>query len=177
MRGRSGPSNLFFDNLENWPGNFVVAQAGERRDGSTAHHMGRMRIQGCNFLYANDFPGAVADSTVRMAASVTLPANAFLHFAHAYGFEFRNFDGGVVEYSINTGTTWVDAGPLIDANGYTGTLDHRLRQSAGRPGGVRQRQPRLHLEPGQSVVARGTERPLPLADGARHLRLQLGMVA
>ena len=126
------PSNVFFDDLENGPNNFtVVAQAGTQRwfygspSGPYAH-------SGVNFLYADDLPAAVADSTLRTFA-VAIPANAFLHFAHAYGFEFGNFDGGVLEYSVNNGVTWSDAGPLIDTNGYNGTL----ATGAGNPLGGR----------------------------------------
>src|SRR6185369_5142857 len=55
----------------------------------------------------------------------TIPANTFLHFAHAYDFETyapNYYDGGVLEYSTNNGASWVDAGSLIDTNGYNGTI-------------------------------------------------------
>src|SRR5258707_13199724 len=55
------------------------------------------------------------------------PANAYLWFAQAYDFEHyaanvdpNYYDGGVLEYSKNGGTTWVDAGTLMDYNGYKG---------------------------------------------------------
>ena len=64
----------------------------------------------------------VGDGTAALATSVVVPPNAFLHFAHGFSFQAPNFDGGVVEYSTNGGTTWVDAGTLFDANGYTGAL-------------------------------------------------------
>src|SRR5678816_2580529 len=60
-----------------------------------------------------------------------VPGNSYLRFAQAYGFEsglnfedlnFYDYDGGVLEYSTNNGSSWVDAGSLIDFNGYTGTL-------------------------------------------------------
>ena len=60
-----------------------------------------------------------------MATPVALPAGAWLRFNHAYGFEDdagSAYDGGIVEYSINNGTTWVDAGSLITDNGYNGTI-------------------------------------------------------
>lgn len=75
----------------------------------------------------NDFnkPGAPADYAIAMTHDVTVPANAFFHFRHAYDFEtfgFTTFDGGVVEYSTDSGATWHDAGALFDENGYSGTL-------------------------------------------------------
>jgi bacillolysin len=65
-----------------------------------------------------------------------LVPNAFLHFRHAYGFEGVNtaFDGGVVEYSTNGGTTWTDAGSLITINGYNKTIS----SSFGNPLGGQQ---------------------------------------
>ncbi len=58
---------------------------------------------------------------LRMNSSVTLPANAYLHFYHAYQFEDEpghTWDGGLLEY--DTGSGWIDAGSLIDYNGYNG---------------------------------------------------------
>lgn len=67
------------------------------------------------------------DSAAEMTQDYLIPKNAFMHFRHSYGFEDAGlsapfYDGGVVEYSINGGTTWVDAGNLMDLNGYDGTL-------------------------------------------------------
>jgi hypothetical protein len=81
-------------------------------------------------LYADDYPDVVTDANARLKPFV-VPGNAYLRFAHAYDFEsgynpndptFYDFDGGVLEYTTNNGLTWVDAGSLIDFNGYTGTL-------------------------------------------------------
>jgi bacillolysin len=68
-----------------------------------------------------------ADSVAAMNAGVTIPPAAFLHFKQAFDFEFsydgRGYDGGVLEYSTDEGTTWNDAGPLFDdGQNYTGTL-------------------------------------------------------
>ena len=84
---------------------------------------------GIHSLYADDYPDVVTDASARLKSFV-VPSNAYLHFAQAYGFESfsladlfsYNFDGGVLEYSLNNGSTWIDAGSLIDVNGYTGTL-------------------------------------------------------
>ena len=72
--------------------------------------------------------GATADRSVVMSAAVDLPpeSHPVLHFRHAYGFESSsgsNWDGGVVEYSTTgLGGPWLDLGPMIEANGYDGTL-------------------------------------------------------
>jgi bacillolysin len=67
------------------------------------------------------------DSALAMSSDVTLPADAFLHFRHSHGFEDAGaatfWDGGVIEYSTNGGSTWNDAGGLIDAgDAYGGTI-------------------------------------------------------
>ncbi len=61
---------------------------------------------------------------------MAIPANAYLHFNHSFGFEddgLGAYDGGVVEYSTGgAGGPWTDAGSLFagpgGANGYTGTI-------------------------------------------------------
>ncbi len=77
-----------------------------------------------------------SDHRLAMNGSVAIPANARMAFDHAFEFEHTGtsafFDGGVVEYSTNGGTTWNDAGSLIDAGqAYNGTLD------SGNPLGAR----------------------------------------
>jgi hypothetical protein len=85
---------------------------------------------GLHSLYADDYPAAVTDATARLT-SFAVPSNAYLHFAQAYDFEsghltgnptLYNFDGGVLEYTINGGATWLDAGSLMDFNGYRGAI-------------------------------------------------------
>lgn len=127
------PVNLFFDDHEvegsNWiPGGLV----GGNRWTYRAPYV--WAYSGTGFRYADDYPGEVSDSYFQMATSVPLPANARLWFAHAYGFENPNFDGGVLEYSVNNGTTWNDAGSLFDFNGYPGTIN----SGSGNPLGGRQ---------------------------------------
>ncbi|MCX7626409.1 MAG: M4 family metallopeptidase, partial [Candidatus Sumerlaeaceae bacterium] len=66
-----------------------------------------------------------SDSWIQMTENVAIPTTptvVYLHFRHAYDFEPPNYDGGVIEYSVNNGATWLDAGSLIEVNGYTGTL-------------------------------------------------------
>ena len=113
------PTSVFFDDLETSSANFsAMVAAGTSRwvyTTSFAH-------SGQRALYGNDAPAAVSDSSIAMTSSVTVPSNGFLHFAHAYGFENPAYDGGVVEYTINGGASWFDAGGLFDSGGYTGTI-------------------------------------------------------
>ncbi|MFT3895358.1 MAG: hypothetical protein QM730_27345 [Anaerolineales bacterium] len=64
--------------------------------------------------------------SLEMYQAITIPPNAYLHFNHSYDFEFDKYgywDGGVLEYSLNNGGSWIDAGSLISAGAtYNGTL-------------------------------------------------------
>jgi Zn-dependent metalloprotease len=71
-------------------------------------------------------PTVPADYSIAMTRNVSVPANAHLHFRHAFEFEAdftEAYDGGVVEYSTNAGNTWNDAGPLFSENGYVDLID------------------------------------------------------
>jgi hypothetical protein len=112
------PTNLFFDNMESGSANFTFSSSGTPHWGLVIGyaHSGRAS------LYGNDFPAVPTDASAAMTNGILLPANAFLHFSHAWGYEMPNFDGGVLEYSVDNGASWVDAGSLIEAPGYNGTI-------------------------------------------------------
>ncbi|HKY54802.1 MAG TPA: M4 family metallopeptidase, partial [Anaerolineales bacterium] len=87
-------------------------------------YWGTYAQSGNHSLYADDYPDDPTDASAKMVSFV-VPSNAYLHFAQAYGFEnlFGSYyDGGVLEYSTNGGSTWQDAGSLIEVNGYDGTI-------------------------------------------------------
>lgn len=127
------PANVFFDDLENTAsGNWTSAGI----SGVNAWYYPQTTYpapfdptyatSGTTNIFGDDFPTS-SDSFIRMTNGVALPANAFLHFAHAYGFQ-DNEDGGVLEYSTTgAGGPWVDAGSLATHNGYNGTI------AAGNP--------------------------------------------
>ncbi len=125
------PNDQFFDNMESGTGKWTFGTLSGTGRWRYDSPYGAFAHSGSHFLYADDSPGAVSDSFAAMNSSEMLPAGAYLHFAHAYGFEDPNWDGGVVEYSINNGGSWSDAGPLFDTNGYKGALH------ASNPLGVR----------------------------------------
>ncbi len=80
-----------------------------------------------------------SDSFIATAASIALPVGSqvYVRFNHAYGFEHdvtNNYDGGVLEYSINGGASWLPTTGLASANGYSGTL----YSTSGNPLGGRQ---------------------------------------
>jgi Zn-dependent metalloprotease len=75
-------------------------------------------------LWADDSTPRL-NSMVQIRDGVTIPsgANAYLFFTHAFGFQAPNYDGGVLEYSLDNGYLWKDAKGLFYAGKkYTGTL-------------------------------------------------------
>ncbi|MGI8809857.1 MAG: M4 family metallopeptidase [Acidimicrobiales bacterium] len=92
---------------------------------------GRRHLYGRDATVASDFSVFRTADIVPEAGKTT-----YLRFRHAFDFE-DNMDGGVVEYSTNGGTTWVDAGPLFtpEGTGYTfGNIsDFAGTALAGRP--------------------------------------------
>ncbi|HLF73214.1 MAG TPA: M4 family metallopeptidase, partial [Anaerolineales bacterium] len=118
------PSFLFSDGLESGTGNWTFNNGNQVRwqvdsvDGPYAH-------SGNHSLFADDIPEEITDASARLI-TLQIPSNAYLHFAHSYQFEsfffLGDFDGGVLEYSLNGGSTWQDALGLMDFNGYNGTI-------------------------------------------------------
>ena len=82
---------------------------------STYATSGTRNAYGDDGYYSND-------SYLAMASSVSIPANAYLHFNHAYDFDAPDYDGGVIEYSMNGGASWQDAGSLFINNSYSGII-------------------------------------------------------
>jgi Zn-dependent metalloprotease len=135
--GRS-PNIVFGDDLENGSGNWTFNNGSQVR-WQYDSPWGQYAQSGSHFLYADDYPqydNMTTDAQATLSAFV-VPNNAYLHFAQAYEFEYSssgNYDGGVLEYSINSGSTWIDAGPLMEYNGYTGTIfANYINPLRGRP--------------------------------------------
>ncbi len=78
---------------------------------------------GTRSAFALDQP-YVTDLQLTLTNAMSIPANAVaptLTFWHRYDFE-PLFDGGVLETSINNGSSWQDAGANITFGGYNGTI-------------------------------------------------------
>jgi Zn-dependent metalloprotease len=115
------PTNLFFDNMENpASGNWLTTNS------NLWAYSNNKPYSGTTSLYGYDYY-QTSDSNIYMNNSVALPANAYLNFRQYFQFDYApgyNYDGGMVEYSINGGSTWTDAGSLFDYNGYNGTISN-----------------------------------------------------
>jgi bacillolysin len=73
------------------------------------------------------------DARVRKVAAVKAARGTYVWFRTAWNFESSpvvpggttyNFDGGTVEYSVDGGSTWRDAGALFVNNGYNGRISN-----------------------------------------------------
>ncbi len=109
------PVNLFSDDMENaGSGKWTFANLSGVNPWV---YITGYATSGVRSLTVDDI-ATLSDSAAAMSAGVVLPAGAFLHFKHAFLFEFDangNYDGGVLEYSNNNGATWIDAGTLFSA--------------------------------------------------------------
>lgn len=114
--GTDNPTNFFSDDMESGTG---WTKAG------TWDYTTGYATSGILSLYTPD-PETLTDASIvspAMTVPATIPAGgAFLRFAHGFGFEEGSWDGGVVEYSTNGGTSWTDAAALFTHNGYNGSI-------------------------------------------------------
>jgi hypothetical protein len=119
------PNYTFQDDLESGTSNWTIVNGGTTR-WQYGSPYGTFAHSGTNFLFADDYPASIDDVHVKLKP-ITIPSNGYLHFSHAYDFETYSddpnfYDGGVLEYSTNSGVTWVDAGSLMDTNGYSAII-------------------------------------------------------
>lgn len=109
--------NVFSDNFEATTGNWTATNG----SGTWGSHTTDFARGGTYSAYGTD-PSATSDHRLTTTNAILIPAAGRLYFDHAFEFE-DPYDGGVVEYSTNNGSTWVDAASLIRfGRTYTGTL-------------------------------------------------------
>jgi bacillolysin len=135
------PAYLFFDDLENpASGNWALQTgAGTNRwfypqNPNTIGLDATYATSGTTNFWGYDQP-VTADYSIRMTGDVAVPVGSvYLRFRHAYGFEddsFGAYDGGVLEYSTDGGSTWADAGSLFTHGGYTGIISSDFANPLG----------------------------------------------
>ena len=114
------PSYISIEGFESSTGNWSATTTGA---GSWARTIGFAKTGTVSELGTD--VSSISDHRLSMTSGLTLPAGARLYFDHAFEFEngSSNFDGGVIEYSTDGGSTWNDAAGFIDGGqGYLGTV-------------------------------------------------------
>jgi hypothetical protein len=115
--------NTFYDNMESFGSTWTGS--------GPTWYFHTYATSGRYSAYAYPDYAARRDLRLTQKAGVLIPANAYLHFNHAYDFASQNlssdavnqyFHGSVVEYSTNNGSTWQNLGPLFINQGYNGTI-------------------------------------------------------
>ena len=124
--GASGPETVLFnDTLEAGSTHWIATGAPSWSVVTTAAH------SPTHSYFAVD-QATIGDSNIRMASALALPpaAPVTLEFWHSHDFEGSSphYDGGVLETSIDGGTTWNDilagnSGRMV-TNGYNGTISN-----------------------------------------------------
>jgi bacillolysin len=127
-------TNLFFDNLENpASGNWTKQAKWYYPQNPNPFDVDLTYATSGKYNMWGDDPASRSDHSITKVSGVKVPASktTYLRFNHAYGFEdgpagfpLVFHDGGVLEYSTNNGTKWVDARPLIVNNGYKGAISN-----------------------------------------------------
>lgn len=122
-------TNLFFDDLENiTSGKWATADISgddvnhwNEGDGTPDIYWMGVPTSGWYHFWGYNYAW-IGDSVVNMTSNVTLSAGARMQFNHLFNFAC-GYGGGVIEYSIDNGTSWIDAGNLItDGHKYKYTL-------------------------------------------------------
>ncbi len=128
--------NFFADDFENTTsGNWVTAAASGTNHwlggtGNPSIYFSTNPASGNFALYGKGGLNA-SDSSVMMKNDVIVPAKAFMQFSSSYDFETA-FDGSVIEYSVDAGSSWQDAGALIKyGRNYDGVLVNGVNNSLG----------------------------------------------
>jgi len=136
-------NNLFFDGLEEGGGNW---QSGIIYNNGSNYWFAPQTFStiGLNKACAANGKGniwsfvqsGVSDTYISMNKDIYLPVNSFLHFNHAFQFEYKNNsiykNGGIVEYSLNSGSSWIDAKNLFVKNSYNGQISSASNSLNGR---------------------------------------------
>jgi len=150
--------DVFFDNLENpASGNWAITDLLPTPEPDDVLHWiypvpdnsetGRFATSGVHNFWGIDWDFKM-DSAIGMTKGIVLPPAARLQFNHSFDFEHgllsngtsANLDGGVIEYSTDSGASWHDAGSLIAAGAtYGGVIASGFQSPiASRPAFVRQ---------------------------------------
>jgi len=84
---------------------------------------------GKNNVWGDDSSNPNSEMTLALHNPITVPANGYLKFKHAFSFDSdlgptpdQFYDGGLVEYQVAGSDTWTTLSDTNGVNGYNGTL-------------------------------------------------------
>lgn len=123
------PNNTYFDSFEDSAA--ATRWVNARLTGTLGSWYRALLGTDGTVSFATAGSNGISNHTLTMATPVVVPAGAFLHLRHLFDQEAAStaggtayFDGGFIEYSIDGGTTWLDAGTLYSGGKhYNGTLN------------------------------------------------------
>ncbi len=121
----------FEDNMESGGGNWTFSSTGSNNWSIVTANPN----SGNNSWFAPDVAPS-EDQFLELNSLITPTNSTLLSFWHFYNTE-ANWDGGVVQYSTNGGSSWNDLGPFIIQNGYNSRIDNNSSTPAfaGNSGG------------------------------------------
>ncbi|MES1241672.1 MAG: M4 family metallopeptidase [Acidobacteriota bacterium] len=117
------PTNVFFDDVETGEDNenWIVSTAA---GGTPSWYVDNSFATSPVWEFWGYDYFDITDTRLQMANSVAIPSGARMQFNHAWDFDWPDYDGGVVEYSTNGGSSWTDASSLFSGGAtYGGVLD------------------------------------------------------
>lgn len=122
--GQVPSSYIFNDSFEYGMGNFTTEQPlGANPWYLLTPSIAALAHTGNNAAAVDNI--STASASVIRTGNIYIPPGAYLHFDHLFDLE-NLWDGGVIEYSVNSGASWNDANSLIVpgvGRNYTGTLN------------------------------------------------------
>jgi hypothetical protein len=130
------PVDLFYADFEDGTGKWVFKAV----KGTSAWKLATgYATSGTGLLWGDDGYSS-SDSYAMMKPYIALPTGtrSYLHFNHAFGFEYPDYDGGWLEYRVSSGSSWIDARPLLEEGlNYTGKINTVIGNGDNRHTGRR----------------------------------------
>jgi len=112
-----GSATVFEDDMEAGSALWSVSRAA----GTVDWTIGSAQPRSGTMAWFASEPAAVSDQRLATASPIAIESGTTLAFWHSYDTE-NTYDGGVVEASVDGGTSWTDLGSAITSNGYSGTV-------------------------------------------------------
>jgi len=137
------------DNMESGTANWSPNNSG----GSTSWDLGEYdNSSPSNSWFAPD-NGSPGVANLEVAGSLGITESTTLIFSHFYDTE-ATWDGGVIEISVDDGSSWTDLEPNITANGYNSTIYNSRPGWSGDSGGFITTEVDLSAYDGQTAKLR-----------------------